>query len=528
MYLPTHLLIDIFCRLEVRSLVQCTCVSKTWYQVIHSTSLANTHLTYQKTSSANKYVLHQDSRSCTLLTNWEPLLDSTNHSKHRYTPELFEKNINIFEGCQLKIHGFCDGLLCISRNGVSDNNLREFNSGYRVGDNLHLWNPICRKAKKLPELRISDEYDWLMRKGGVSFGHYDHDYKVIVISTIGNIFDVFVYSLSTNSWNIIHTNYHYEDEIVDFCVVPEPTKFVDGIAYMITDTFRYGPGPQSIVPLAVCFDVRNETIQQFRCPEEFIKYRTQFAMEAFGESVAVLGCDDGSGFLDMWNLVKDEFSSESRWEKRLVIKLQEVGFSVPVGLLCSGKYLVRTIVFLEYREQVTNFFLYDLESLEVTRYKSPEDYPDYLCIINSNCEESLLLLDEDSVNPFVHKETESSCSSMVFTLQNAIAKTLPIPVNVHYGRKQKSRKKKMKSLYDNGSVHGPEMLELTEDYIAVKFASGLSNLASLSLSISYPSIAAASCMFSNAYKNVLALSLATDYTYKQAEKVEEFLKDLSK
>ena len=82
----------------------------------------------------------------------------------------------------------------------------------------------------------------------------------------------------------------------------------------------------------------------------------------------------------------------------------------------------------------------------------------------------------------------------------------------------------VKSLYDNGSVHGPEMLELTEDDIAVKFASGLSNLASFSLSISYPSIAAAPCMFNNAYKNVLALSLATDYTYKQAEKVEEFLK----
>lgn len=81
------------------------------------------------------------------------------------------------------------------------------------------------------------------------------------------------------------------------------------------------------------------------------------------------------------------------------------------------------------------------------------------------------------------------------------------------------------SFYDNnGSVHGPEIFELTEDNIAVKFASGLANAASLSLSISYPSIAAAPCMFNNAYKNVLALSVATDYTYKQAEKVKEFLK----
>lgn len=71
------------------------------------------------------------------------------------------------------------------------------------------------------------------------------------------------------------------------------------------------------------------------------------------------------------------------------------------------------------------------------------------------------------------------------------------------------------SFYDNNvSVHDPEILELTEDNIAVKFASGLANAASLSLSISYPSIAAAPCMFNNAYKNVLALSVATDYTYR--------------
>ncbi|XP_074364861.1 large ribosomal subunit protein uL10z-like [Apium graveolens] len=86
----------------------------------------------------------------------------------------------------------------------------------------------------------------------------------------------------------------------------------------------------------------------------------------------------------------------------------------------------------------------------------------------------------------------------------------------------------VKSAYDNGSVLSPEILELTEDDVALKFADALANVAALALSLSYPSIAAAPSMFINAYKNVLALSLATDYTYKQAEKVKEFLKDPSK
>ena len=47
---------------------------------------------------------------------------------------------------------------------------------------------------------------------------------------------------------------------------------------------------------------------------------------------------------------------------------------------------------------------------------------------------------------------------------------------------------------------------------------------SLALAISYPTLAAAPHMFINAYKNALAISVATEYTFPQAEKVKEFLK----
>ncbi|XP_074379035.1 putative F-box protein At3g25460 [Apium graveolens] len=433
-YLPTNLLIDIFCKLGVESLVRCTCVCKTWHHVIKTTSFASIHLNYQKTSSNtnNRYLLHQDYGSCTLLTGFEPLLDANRHSKLYYSPELFETDLNIRDGCQLRVHGMCDGLLCISMDGISDNVFfTAFNSEYRVGDNLYLWNPICRKAKKLPELLISKKYNGFSRKGGVSFGCYDHDYKVIVISTFDSIYDVSIYSLSINFWNIIHTNCYYEDDdIVDFCTVPEPTKLVDGTSYMITDTYRYAPSSIIIPPLVVCFDLRNETINQVRCPEEFYEYRSKFVMEAYGETIAVLGCDDyPPGYLHMWILFRDKFSSKQYLEKKLAIQLQEVGFSVPVGFLNHNKYyMVRTIKFLEAREQLTYFFLYDLESLEVTKYKSLEDYPCHSCVMNSDCVESLFLLNEDSsINPFVHKDMESSCSSVLFTFHKALRKIPPPP-----------------------------------------------------------------------------------------------------
>lgn len=84
------------------------------------------------------------------------------------------------------------------------------------------------------------------------------------------------------------------------------------------------------------------------------------------------------------------------------------------------------------------------------------------------------------------------------------------------------------SVYDNGSVFSPQVLDLTEDDLLEKFALGVSMVTSLSLAISYPTLAAAPHMLINAYKNLLAVAVATDYSFPQAEKVKEYLADPSK
>ena len=80
------------------------------------------------------------------------------------------------------------------------------------------------------------------------------------------------------------------------------------------------------------------------------------------------------------------------------------------------------------------------------------------------------------------------------------------------------------SVYDNGSVFSPEVLDLTEDDLIEKFAAGVSIVTSLSLAISFPTLAAAPHMFVNAYKNVLSVAVETDYSYPEADKVKEYLK----
>ena len=80
------------------------------------------------------------------------------------------------------------------------------------------------------------------------------------------------------------------------------------------------------------------------------------------------------------------------------------------------------------------------------------------------------------------------------------------------------------NVYDSGSVFSPEVLDLTEEDLMDKFASGVSMVASLSLKISYPTMAVAPHMFLNTYKNVLVVALETDYSYDHADKIKEYLK----
>ncbi|KAL0452748.1 UNVERIFIED_CONTAM: 60S acidic ribosomal protein P0 [Sesamum latifolium] len=84
------------------------------------------------------------------------------------------------------------------------------------------------------------------------------------------------------------------------------------------------------------------------------------------------------------------------------------------------------------------------------------------------------------------------------------------------------------SVYESGSVFSPEVLDLTEDDLVEKFANGVSMVASLSLALAYPTLAAAPHMFINAYKNLLSVAVATDYSFPQADKVKEYLADPSK
>lgn len=82
----------------------------------------------------------------------------------------------------------------------------------------------------------------------------------------------------------------------------------------------------------------------------------------------------------------------------------------------------------------------------------------------------------------------------------------------------------IKQIFDDGTVFSPDVLDITPEVLAEKFKEGIKNIASISLAINYPNAASVPHMLVNGVKNLLAVALETDITFKEAEKVKEAFK----
>jgi len=86
----------------------------------------------------------------------------------------------------------------------------------------------------------------------------------------------------------------------------------------------------------------------------------------------------------------------------------------------------------------------------------------------------------------------------------------------------------LRMVYDQGSVYSPEVLDITPSDILAKFMAGVRNVAAVSLEIGHPTVASVPHSIVNGFKKLLAVSVATTYTFKESEKVKEYLADPSK
>jgi len=81
----------------------------------------------------------------------------------------------------------------------------------------------------------------------------------------------------------------------------------------------------------------------------------------------------------------------------------------------------------------------------------------------------------------------------------------------------------LSQVYDNGSVYSHKVLDMTDEDLLNKFHAGVRNIAAIGLHIGYPTVASLPHSIARGYKNVLAVSLATEYTFERAQKFKDYL-----
>lgn len=86
---------------------------------------------------------------------------------------------------------------------------------------------------------------------------------------------------------------------------------------------------------------------------------------------------------------------------------------------------------------------------------------------------------------------------------------------------------KITQVYEGGAIFSPSILDIKEDDLIGEFLKGVSRVAAVSLQIGYPTVASVPHSIVNGFKNLLALAVATDITFKEAEQAKAFVADPS-
>jgi len=90
-----------------------------------------------------------------------------------------------------------------------------------------------------------------------------------------------------------------------------------------------------------------------------------------------------------------------------------------------------------------------------------------------------------------------------------------------------SYKAEVRTVFDSGFVYPSALLNLGTNDVLQTLAKGLQRVATISMQIGFPSLASVPHLIANAYRNLISISIETNYDFEGSVKVKEYLKDPS-
>jgi len=82
---------------------------------------------------------------------------------------------------------------------------------------------------------------------------------------------------------------------------------------------------------------------------------------------------------------------------------------------------------------------------------------------------------------------------------------------------------KVVTVYDDGAIYDPAVLDITNDQILASISTGIRNVACVSLETGCPTVASVPYSILLGFTNLVAVAVETEYTFKEAESIKEFV-----
>lgn len=302
--LTDPLVSKILLRLPVKSLMQCICVCKSWYNLVSDQHFIRSHLSL-KSADDKEY----------LVTGFLEDIYTTNCYSFRCDETLVEKlKVNSESEAGFGIAGSCNGLLLMVKLDPSD-------------CDMYLWNPSIGKIKPLPSVHATYKSKFLLEALGLAFLPEASDYKVIrILNLPSDDFSVVdIYSLRDDSWRRIGSPIKRFIPLDD-CLVSAAFVY----------PFLYWAGTGYHDSIITSFNLKSETFTATSLPDACLNFgRLEGFLAVFQESLYLFTTRFGEG-RSLW-LMKENSSGIS------CSKICTFTYGFPIGFIRNGHIIIEDL-----------------------------------------------------------------------------------------------------------------------------------------------------------------------------------------
>ncbi|KAL2549230.1 F-box protein [Forsythia ovata] len=311
--LPFHIIVDIFLKLPVKTLVQCRCVCKVWRALFSDPHFTKLHFSRAPTC----FLLHsnrsfkRNSQNLLLVELGLPSGDAI----------LRISNTPDFPNFGIELVGSCNGLMCMydrQKNGP-----------------IYVSNPVIGEYLSVPSA-VDDQT--LPLVCGLGFSQKDNQYKLIQIvpklSFDDDKMEAKMWTLGSDTWRSI-------GDVPFLFSPPSFGTFLHGNLHWIAD---YSRGSE----LICCLDLETEQFRALPPPPAYRPSENRLFWENPGvlEDCLYFTCclDNYADTVDIW--VMEEYGIKTSWTRKFVVRdpgqswWDPIGFRVLRVLKSSGGLLV--------------------------------------------------------------------------------------------------------------------------------------------------------------------------------------------